>query len=207
MIVMRKSQRTFLSRTELTRKENIMKPKQRFLIVCEGTKTEKNYFEAFPVVSKQVVVIGLGQDPLSIVDKAIEEKDKDDDVDQVWCVFDRDSVPSNKFMGAIQKAESRGIRVAYSNEAFELWYLLHYNYYDCAISRQEYKKILESLMKRKYKKCDPSLYEELLEKQEQAIAHANRLLKSYGKRHSPDKDNPSTTVYRLVQELNKYLLK
>jgi hypothetical protein len=39
---------------------------------------------------------------------------------EVWCVFDKDSFLPQDFNGAIQLAKSNRIRVAYSNEAFEL---------------------------------------------------------------------------------------
>jgi len=38
-----------------------------------------------------------------------------------------------------------------------------------------------------------------------AVRNSKRLLKTYGKNLNPEKDNPSTTVHLLVEELNKYL--
>ena len=46
-------------------------PKKRILIVCEGEKTEPNYFEAFRVTSAVVKVIGLGQNTKRLVISAI----------------------------------------------------------------------------------------------------------------------------------------
>lgn len=202
---MKTSHKNSLSQKRLARKENTRPIKQRFLIVCEGTETEKNYFNAFPISSKNVVVVGVGQDPSKVVARAIKEKDKDPDIDQVWCVFDRDEWTTSNFINAIQAAQSHGIRVAYSNEAFEVWYLLHFHYYNNEIKRAEYAEMLTRLLGESYRKNCQNMYKKLLPKQEQAIAHANRLLKSYGDQHSPDRDNPSTTVHLLVQELNKYL--
>ena len=43
-------------------------------------------------------------------------------------------------------------------------------------------------------------------KQEDAIKHAKRLLLEYD-RPNPETDNPSTTVYLLVEELNSFIPK
>jgi hypothetical protein len=48
------------------------------------------------------------------------------------------------------------------------------------------------------------LYQELLPKQEEAIHNAERLLGIYNPQN-PAADDPSTTVYRLVKELNRFI--
>jgi hypothetical protein len=61
-------------------------------------------------------------------------------------------------------------------------------------------------MGKKYKKKSYDMYEDLIDKQSDAIKHAEKLLDEYPIRN-PEKDNPSTTVHMLVQELNKYIEK
>ena len=125
------------------------------------------------------------------------------DYDQVWCVFDRDSFPVENFNNALSLASERDIRVAYSNEAFELWYLLHFDFHDTAVSRQTYKTRLSQKFGFEYAKNSPDIYELLEDKQQIAIRNATRLLDGYGEQHRPAYDNPCTTVHLLVQELNK----
>jgi hypothetical protein len=48
------------------------------------------------------------------------------------------------------------------------------------------------------------MYDELLPRQQTAIANAARLLSTYNP-PDPAQNNPSTTVHLLVQELNKSL--
>ncbi|MGH7862625.1 MAG: RloB family protein, partial [Candidatus Dormibacteraceae bacterium] len=108
------------------RKVDIRDPSPRILIVCEGTKTEPNYFRGFRVLSAEI--IGEGYNTVSLVERARELRDADGPYDQVWCVFDHDSYSPGDFNAAVGNAESAGIRVAYSNEAFELWYCLHFAY-------------------------------------------------------------------------------
>lgn len=174
-------------------------PRKAILIVCEGAKTEPHYFEAFKRPS--VRVIGLGKNTKSLVEAAIQLKEDEEAYDQYWCVFDRDSFPANNFNAALQKAEKAGLRVAYSNEAFEIWYLLHFDYIVSALARAQYPAMLAERLGRPYAKNDPRMYDTLKDRQPQAIRFARKLLESYPD-HSPEKDNPSTTVHLLVEELN-----
>ncbi len=185
--------------------------REKILIVCEGEQTEPNYFKSFPV-NKEVVEVdihGEGKNTDSLVEEAIRLKNQAEksgaQYNQTWCVFDRDSFPKQNFYRALQLAINSKIRVAYSNQAFEIWYLLHFHYVVEAAERSEYQARLSRLLGHRYEKNSKVIYRELLDKQEKAITHARKLLEEY---HSPDVDahNPSTKVHLLVEELNKRLL-
>ena len=191
------------------------KTRRWFLIVCEGEKTEPNYFRSFPVDTKVINldIKGEGKNTKSLVETAIELKntEESDEKDRFWCVFDRDKNPKNpndsqNFNSAITLARKNGIDVAYSNDAFELWYLLHFHFYNTGISRQDYQNMLTKLLRHEYKKNSETIYEELKEKQQDAIKHAKLLLQKYA-RPNPESDNPSTTVHLLVEELNSFIPK
>ena len=71
------------------------------LIVCEGTKTEPDYFEAFAQKQQGIIVYdieikGLGRGTKDVVEKAIALKNKNH-YDRVWAVFDKD-----EFVGVIR---------------------------------------------------------------------------------------------------------
>lgn len=176
--------------------------RQRFLIVCEGGKTEPNYFIKFRTNKTVINIEGLGCNTISLVTKAIELM-KNDDYNQVWCVFDRDIFPPEIFNAAFELASRNGIKIAYSNESFELWYFLHFDYLDTALTRDDYCKRLNKYLGRKYEKNDENMYEVLLAYQPDAIRNAKILLKQYNP-SNPVKDNPSTTVHLLVEELNRF---
>ncbi len=150
-----------------------------------------------------VKVEGLAKDPLTLVEKATKSWDPTR-YDQVWCVFDRDEVPVERFNQALDLARLRNIKVAYSNQAFELWYLLHFHYCNVAQTRRDYIDGLSRELGRTYQKNDLALYQELLPQQDMAIRHAERLLAQY-KPSNPAADDPSTTVHKLVQELNQFI--
>jgi hypothetical protein len=187
----------------LPREEETRKPYTRILIVCEGERTEPNYFVAFPIRSGDVVTVrGVGMNTDTLVKKTIELRDADGDYDEVWAVFDRDSFPLARYKRAFALAMRESIRVAYTNEAFELWYLMHFEYCDAARSRVHYEKPLSGYLGRPYKKKATDIYDLLLEHQPTAIRNAERLV-----RHHRDlgaileQSNPSTSVHRLVQRL------
>jgi hypothetical protein len=185
------------------RKEKTREVRQRFLIICEGEKTEPNYFKCFQAPTLVIIIKGTGKSPLEIISEA-KNKTKDDDYDQVWCVFDRDNWEESQFEEAIAQAEKEEFKVAYSNESFELWYLLHFEFINTAIPRKDYQKKLTTLLKKTYTKNSEDMYEKLQDKQTIAIRNAEKLIQTY-KPPNPAKDNPSTTVYLLVEELNKHI--
>jgi len=153
-----------------------------------------------------VDIRGEGYNTLSLVKRTIElNENAQNPYDQVWCVFDRDSFPIETFNQALALADGRGFHVAYSNEAFELWYLLHFNYLETGITRQSYCQRLDAEIGRKYRKNDPDMYEQLRTRQPEAIRNAKKLLAQYYPTN-PASDNPSTTVFKLVEELNKFLI-
>ena len=180
-----------------------IEPIQTFLIVCEGKRTEPNYFRSFRVpVTVRVHIVGEGYNTVSLVDRAVQLA-SEQKYDQVWCVFDRDDFPIEAFNVAFQLAHRHHFKVAYSNEAFELWYLLHFHFHQNAIPRSGYIPRLSRELGRIYEKNDPNIYADLLSRQPDAIRNARQLLSQY-ERNEPARNNPSTSVHMLVEELNKY---
>lgn len=182
------------------------KPYQRILIVCEGEKTEPNYFRQFRVTSADIEVVGKGYNTLSLVQEAIRLKRKarrdDEPFDQVWCVFDVDSFPPENVNGAWQMAKKNSVRTALSNEAFELWFLLHFDYITAAHSRDLYQEMLSQRLGKKYKKNSTQTYRDLYPMQARAIENAEKLIAQYHPRR-PFHDKPCTEVHQLVMELNR----
>lgn len=197
--------------SDLSRRQGVREIKQSFLIVCEGEKTEPDYFKAFRMTAATVKAVGQAMNTMTLVSKAIGIRDADQKrkkfYDQCWVVFDKDDFPAKDFNRAIHFAKENGFRVAYSNQAFEYWFLLHYNLYTGAIHRNQYKDMLTKLTNMPYSKSDgygAIMYNLLLSRQQQAINNAETVLAeiSHG---NPAEEESSTTVQRLVMELNKYL--
>ncbi len=185
------------------RKLNTREVKETFLIVCEGTKTEPSYFRRFRVPKEVLAIEGLGENPTRVVERAITRA-KEEEFDQVWCVFDRDDFPVPDISKAFELAKKHKIEIAYSNESFELWYILHFEFLNTGISRKDYSKKLSDLTGKSYAKNSRDMYDDLLNLQPIAIKNADRLLEEYPN-HNPVTDNPSTTVHHLVKQLNRFI--
>ena len=199
-----------------------------YLIVCEGEKTEPNYFsslkESLPkgvLELTQIDIDGTGKNTLSIIEEAKKLRKRYEEkylrkTDKVWAVFDKDSFPSGNFNNAINKGEhSRPkINCAWTNEAFELWYLLHFSYYNTGLSRHQYQKLIEKEIVKssgkkgyKYTKNSTEMYAllNLFGNQDFAISNAKKLEKLYNNR-SFSKHNPCTKVHLLVLQNSIQLL-
>jgi hypothetical protein len=185
------------------------RPERRFfLIVCEGQKTEPNYFraigDALPRGTVRVEVHGEGMNTLSLVRRAGEIADglkrNGSTVDRIWVVFDRDSFEADDFDNAISSARSRGFGVAWSNEAFELWYVLHFEARTAAMSRDEFQGRLSRHLRRTYRKNAPDMYRLLRDRTAVASENAARLV-AQSEGTPPHDANPCTRVHELVAEL------
>jgi len=209
------------------RKEQIREQRpHNFLIVCEGTKTEPNYFASirniinskhrgaidlkFPV---KIDIVGTGYNTQSLIEETeniIRTANKEYGV--VWCVFDKDDFSDSQFNNSIKSAETRGYNVGWSNEAFELWILLHFEEYSGAGKRSEYCNRLNRIFKARdisskgYEKNRKDIYFVLCEygQPDNAVKRASRLLTLHeGK--TPAKMKPATKVHLLYKNLIEYL--
>lgn len=195
--------------------------KKKFLIVCEG-QTEELYFKSFPIANASVKPVHLGCSKTALVMCALEMSIED--YDEIWCVFDFDvkldvSNQKDDFNTAISMAARAStndckIFCAYSNDAFELWFILHYLYLDQQYHRVFFFEKLSELWNINYEahgkerafalKIYEKLKNEVQANQENAIKNAEKLYLAVESLPYHEQ-NPVTTVYQLVRELNKYL--
>lgn len=189
----------------------------RFLIVCEGERTEPNYFKELVKDKYSEVraeeIVGEGRSTCALVKKTEEikamlERQRQLKFDRVWVVFDKDDFQD--FNEAIILAEKKGYKAAWTNEAFELWYLLHFVYLDAAISRADYISKLENEIRKieghenfRYKKNDSGMYSLLQQigNESQAKAWAAKLRKFFEHTQDYKSHKPCTHVDILVDEL------
>jgi len=198
-------------------RKDIRSVHQAILIVCEG-QTEAYYFEKFPVYRLDVKIENTeGKSKLKLIDTAFSiVKNSKDKYSQVWCVFDLDFKDGGKeladFDNAIAKAKTLGYHVAYSNDSFELWFYLHFNFSEAKNHRDFYYKELSKVLGINYEKegkkkafCQ-NIYSILEQNpnsdQQKAIDNARKLYEL--KKNMPaHQQNPVTMVYELVDFLNK----
>jgi hypothetical protein len=194
--------------------------KPYILIVCEGENTEPSYFNQFRITSAKVKSVGEGYNTVSLVNRALDLAQQGN-YDKVWCVFDKDDFKDDYFNSAIQIAEASNFGVAYSNQSFEYWLILHFNdHQGGGMHRYDYNDKINELLKPfkvsydgKGSKLISEGFFDLLDgidiktnrkRVELAIVRAER---NYNQLDhiNPAKEESSTTVFRLVGELLKYV--
>jgi hypothetical protein len=200
-----------------------------FLIVCEDENTEPQYFKQFvnlfPKETLYLKTVGTGLDPKGVVESAIKERDalalsSEKEVDYVWVVFDKDDADLNearieRFNAAFNIAKEQKIAVAYSNEVFELWLLLHLKDVDSTVplSRKQIYKDLEAQIKRQQEHAHFTYVHgnaeviKIIRKigdESSAIERAKTLLLAHA-HTAPINANPSTRMHLLVQEIRNWV--
>jgi hypothetical protein len=190
--------------------------KPSILIVCEGENTEPSYFNQFRITSAKVKSVGEGYNTVSLVNRAFELS-KQEKYDQVWCVFDKDDFPDEDFNNAIQIAQANNFGIAYSNQAFEYWLILHFDdHQGGGMHRNAYNDKINNLLKpfkvsydgKGSKKIEEDFFELLdgidsktnRKRVDLAIARAKRNFNIF-EHTNPAKGESSTTVFRLITEL------
>lgn len=212
--------------TKKKRKVGIFEDRKNYLIFCEGEKTEPDYFKGFKAeidtntVYKDLInikCISPGKTTKELISYA-KKYIKDNKIKgyDVWCVYDKDDFKSDDFDNAqtmcnsLNEKRGNSFNSAWSNQCFEYWYILHFNYYDSNNHRAYYIDFLTKKFKKiglnKYEKNNPDNYSIMKEygNPKKAIGFAKRRIAECNN-VSPSKCAPATTVYKLVEELSKYL--
>ena len=190
-------------RKDLKRRQGRRDPYEKVLIVCEGTKTEVNYFKGLKdkYCLNTVEVQGTGINPMGIIRLAKQQSEQarklDDPFDKVFCVFDKDTHKDYEKARSILKS-MKNFEAISSVPAFEYWLLLHFEY-----SAKPYggaNEIVRELRKYlpEYTKGQQDIFDTLEAKQEIAKKNANDSLEEAIRNKT---DNPSTRVHELVEYL------
>lgn len=209
------------------RQEYLEQKKYRYYIFCEGQQTEPQYFTGFKKliednpIYKEMILIEIEPcqaETMRVIGMA-EAYVKKHKIDKghIWCVYDKDSFPANRFNGVVERADSLNkenpdlqFHAAWSNECIEFWFLLHFAYYTANNHRTEYISFLNetflALGLEKYQKNRKDIFDVLLEKgnPKLAIRYAKRIIANNAMM-TPTDIAPGTKVYELVEELAKYL--
>ena len=174
------------------------------LVVCEGHKTEPQYFseiqKRWKIQRLRIAPTTDASSPKDVVERAVEyqrrfQRRMEVAFDQVWCVFDHDA--HGTFEKARDKAAKAQIRVAYSIPCFEFWYLLHFEYTTRPFRNcREVESQLKQHIKR-YTKASVDVTG-LLPHIEEAIDNARRVRTELKKTGA---ERPVTHVDRLVDVL------
>ncbi len=208
----------------LERGKPTKKEKPTILIVCEGKNTEPSYFEQFKLSLATIKTVGKGFNTVSLVKQAIALSKKGN-YEKIWCVFDADPKPDNpkqsqNFNAAVKLATANGFGVAYSNQAFEYWLLLHFeDHRGGAMNRDDYEGKINSYINKFGANYDGNgdkivsekFFDLLMaidektktERIDLAIARAQRIYSKWN-HLNPAKEESTTRVFELMTELISY---
>ena len=182
-------------------------------LICEGSETEIRYFKRFRSRECRIDIVPISSQYKS-ADKLVQKARASigtnpyypDEGDIIWCVFDRDDNTDQMLSKAKQVATKEGYKLAFSNPAFEVWFLLHFHNQvtpiencDAAIKLLKQKGRLEQYEKNK------NVYDQLKPLQTLAIERAKSRVSMLANEHTEIisiQSNPVTTVAELVEYLN-----
>lgn len=202
-------------KAKLERKKAKRASYDRVLIVCEGKKTEPQYFEEIRQFYRlnstnvQIVPSTYGTTPQQVINYARDKLKQTLEWERVFCVFDRDE--HQNFSNALSSAKS--LNKKFTNElgepielvaipsipCFELWLLLHFVSVTKEMHRDEVlRKLRHPERLAKYEKGRSGSFEKTRNQLHVAFTNAELLAKERA-RHSTE--NPYTDVGKLVKFL------
>jgi hypothetical protein len=186
--------------------------KKTFLIYCEG-QTESEYFlylkkeKRLTNVSIKIIELNENGNTLTLAKEAIQRKSElQKGYDEFWIVLDKDDTKDSDFESAINLCKENSIQVAYSIQAFEVWILFHFQYFEDKCERPLLIEKINSFMKPvKYGKSKEELHSTfkiIFPNLDVARKNAKTCAEKFeNKKVSISERESSSTVYILVESL------
>jgi len=192
-------------------------PYDMVLIVCEGEKTEVNYFNALidelklNTANVEVADNTAGSSPRSVVDCALKTyrkcKEQGKEYNRIYCVIDRDRHQNyHEALDVIKRTrlgKRNFIKSVVSTPCFEFWILLHYicttKYYYTGVGSVCAKVIAD--LKRympEYEKGNIRIFLKLKDMLKKACKHAKNIDDNNDK---INEFSSNTIIYKLVSDL------
>ena len=212
-----------MKNNNISRKDRLKSKRQapaNYLIVCEGKKTEPNYFNGLKkkinekygnkvdVLISNIDIKGTGMNTTSLVkytQKTVNHANKV--YGQVWVVFDKDDYNDEQFNSAIDNCN---YNVAWSNPNFELWLLTHFKKVSRYVSKDDVIQELSKEFQKKglgdYTKNDTDIFDKVTSEGKLHTAIKNcEYMEELNKEGQASQRNPMTKAYKIVDGLKEYL--
>ncbi len=190
----------------------------RFLISCEGAKTEPNFIKNFchyhkiPTHYYEILkcpyttpreIFDYARTQFGILNKEQEKYNKFTDI---VCIFDRDEHISYKstiqeIIDHNQADNKPPITPIVSNPCFEIWYLMHFMEVHHLYERDEVIKILKKEYLPNYEKNTPNMYEQIMGKEKEDLARKNYERHSQHIHRAMAGETPFCNMVELCQKL------
>ena len=193
---------------DLKRRTGKRPERKTFLIFCEGEASEPDYIKGLKKLPeiRQSTSIGIEIDPdqgvpLTLVERAVQRKEVDHEIDEYWCIFDVEWPRHHPNLDkARELAATHGIQLAISNPCFEIWLLLHFDYVSGFVDTPSAESRSRHKEGRSGKRLDASKYMPL---RREAVKHAAMLeAKHKGDGTKFPDNNPSSSMYKLMNVID-----
>lgn len=194
--------------TRLKRRSPTRTYRKTIWIVCNGY-TEKCYFSDFlyDLGLSSIKIKSSGCNRLSLVKDTKKSGLRSTTNTEVWIVFDVDDDPTGQTNTAIVKCRKHGFKPIVSNECFEIWFRLHFDYINSPLPRSTLFTWMSKHFQPDYENNKRiHIYAELKDKIADAIRNSKRLAAVYDDSVPFSRRNPYTNVYELVEALNAYAI-
>lgn len=199
----------------LTRRVGTRQVRKTVVVVCEGEKTEPRYVEALARQSdvREAAAVDLriegarqGEVPLTLVRRAIDvqsrAKKQHGEVDEIWCLFDVEWPRNHPNLdGAIALAGRHGIRLAVSNPCFEIWLILHREFWTRWLDNGEARRIRRRCDGERGKDLQPKDYMSARRVAADRAAELDR--RHEGNGTAFPHNNPSSAMHRLLRAVSQ----
>ena len=198
---------------------------KNILFVYCGKCTKPNYFSAvFNDISNNFFIKSHGQtrivynelidavDPLNMA-KDLKRIISEAHFDEVFVVFDKDDFLKDNFDNAIESINKLNKKTnttfipLWSNQCVELWFILHFEFCQQACHWDDYYPKLTSYLKKKYKKNNPKILEDIYSNKgslKNAIKNAKKLLEIH-KDASYSNKWPATNVVAFFENYKDFI--
>ena len=212
-----------MKNNNVSRKDRLKSKRQapaNYLIVCEGKKTEPNYFNGLKkkinekygnkvdVLIPNIEVKGTGMNTTSWVKYTEQKVNQATKIyGQVWVVFDKDEYNDEQFNSAIDNCN---YNVAWSNPNFELWLLARFKKVNWYVSKDDVIQELSKEFQKKglsdYTKNDTDIFDKVTSEGKLHTAIKNcEYMEEINKDGQASQRNPMTKVHKIVDGLKEYL--
>jgi hypothetical protein len=179
--------------------------RRKILIYCEG-ETERIYFEQLKILKRSkmasVKIKNAKRSAIKLAQHAYRDSSHQP-FDEVWIVFDKDDLSDEQLLEVNTYCTKHNIRIAYTNESFELWLLLHFEQID--VSQVYPRALLNEKMEgylgvSRYRKNkgNVEIIAPIALRYEIAIRNCTVMMES---RERDSQDNPYCNVHEMIRTI------
>ncbi|HEY4622965.1 MAG TPA: RloB family protein [Solibacillus sp.] len=188
-----------------TRERGNIPLRKTILIYCEG-ETERIYFEQMKILKRSkmvsVKIKNVKRSAIKLANHAYRDASYQP-FDEIWIVFDKDDLTDWQLDEVNEFCTLHNIRIAYTNEAFELWLLMHFEQID---EQQVYPRALlnekmeHHLQVRRYfrNKGNAEVIAPIALRHEIALTNCTIMMQ---RRNTESRDNPYCNLHEMLHHV------